>query len=94
MSERFDQLNARHDRLRASCAVQRLELAQTAREIEEHLSGLDRGVNAVRAVVRNRAIVAGGVAIVAMLGPRRLLGWATRGALFYSTAKRALRMVR
>jgi hypothetical protein len=39
-------------------------------------------------------LIAGGVALVALLGPRRVLGWATRSALFYSTAKRVMGMVR
>ena len=94
MSERFDQLNANHANLRASCALQRLHLAQTTQEIESQLSGIDRGVSVVRKVARSPALIMGGVAIVALLGPRRVLGWVTRGALFYSTAKRVLRMVR
>ena len=94
MSERFDQLNVHHSSLRARCALQRLHLAQTTQEIESQLSGIDRGVGVVRRVARRPALIMGGVALVALLGPRRILGWATRGALFYSTAKRVLRMVR
>lgn len=94
MSERFDQLVAQQGNLRMRCAAQRRHLAQSAREIETHLVGVDRSVNTVRKVVRNPLWIAGGVALVTLLGPRRLLGWATRGALFYSTAKRVVRMVR
>ena len=94
MSERFEQLVAQHGALKRRCADQRTQLAESAREIESHLAGVDRSVAAVRNVVRNPWWIAGGVAVVTLLGPRRLLGWATRGALFYSTAKRVLRMVR
>jgi hypothetical protein len=94
VSERFDQLNMHHGNLRARCALQRLHLEQTTQEIESQLSGIDRGVSVVRRVARSPALIMGGVAIVALVGPRRVLGWATRAALFYSTAKRFLRMVR
>lgn len=83
-----------HGNLRARCALQRLHLEQTTQEIESQLSGIDRGVSVVRRVARSPALIMGGVAIVALVGPRRVLGWATRAALFYSTAKRFLRMVR
>jgi YqjK-like protein len=94
MSERFDQLNAHHGNLKARLAVQRQHLSQQAQEIESRLSSLDRGIGAIRTAARNPALIVGGIALVAWAGPKRLLGWATRGALFYSTAKRVLRMVR
>jgi YqjK-like protein len=94
VSERLDQLVAQHGSLKQRCATERMQLVQSAREIEGHLAGVDRGVNAVRKVMRNPLWIAGGVALVTFLGPRRLLGWATRSALFYSTAKRVMRMVR
>jgi hypothetical protein len=34
------------------------------------------------------------VALVALVGPKRLMRWATRGALIYSTAKRFIRLRR
>lgn len=92
MSDRFDQLTTHHSNLRARCALQRQHLAMTAHEIEQQLSGVDRGVTLVRNFARSPALVMGGVAIVALLGPKRLLRWASRGALFYTTARRLLRL--
>lgn len=92
MSDRFDQLTSHHSNLRARCALQRQHLAKTAHEIETQLSGIDRGVNLVRNIVRSPALIMGGVAIVALVGPKRLLRWASRGALFYTTGRRLLRL--
>ena len=92
MSDRFDQLTAHHSNLRVRCALQRQHLANVGKEIEQQLSGVDRGVKLVRNVVRSPALVMGGVAVIALLGPKRLLRWASRGALFYTTARRLLRL--
>jgi hypothetical protein len=92
MSRRFDQLSAHHSNLLAQCAVQRCQLAQSAEEIEHELGRLDRGIAAVRRVLRSPAMLGGAVAVVALLGPRRLLRWSTRALMFYSTARQLLRL--
>jgi hypothetical protein len=61
-------------------------------EIEHQLSGVDRGIARVSRVLKNPAVIVGGVAIVAMVGPKRLVRWLTKGAVLYSTAKRFLRL--
>jgi YqjK-like protein len=94
MSERFNQLTAHHSNLRARCAIQRQQLGATADEIERHLGGIDRGVRFVRRVLRNPGIIIAAAALIAVLGPKRLLGWASRGAVLYSTVKRLRRAAR
>jgi hypothetical protein len=93
-SERFHQLAAKHSNLRLRAAVQRRELGTTMNEIEHQLSGFDRGIGRATRLLKNPAVIVGGVAIVAMVGPKRLMSWATRGAVLYSTAKRLLRLRR
>lgn len=93
-SERFNQLVARHSNLRLRAAVQRRELGATMSEIERHLSGLDRGIGAAQRLIKNPVVIAGGVALVALVGPKRLVRWASRGALIYSTARRFIRLRR
>lgn len=93
-SERFNQLSSKHSNLRLRAAVQRRELGSTVNEIEHQLSGLDRGIGVAQRLIRNPAVIVGGVALVALIGPKRLVGWASRGALVYSTAKRFLRLRR
>jgi hypothetical protein len=91
-SERFNQLAAKHSNLRLRAAVQRRELGTTMNEIEHQLSGVDRGIARVSRVLRNPAVIVGGVALVAMVGPKRLMRWITKGAVLYSTAKRVIRL--
>jgi hypothetical protein len=92
VSERFNQLAARHSNLRLRAAVQRQALGSSMNEIEHHLSGLDRGLGAAQRLVRNPAVLIGGVALVALIGPKRLMGWISRGALIYTTARRFMRL--
>lgn len=91
-SERFNQLAAKHANLRLRAAVQRRELGTQVHEIEHQLSGLDRGIERATRVLKNPAVIIGGVAIVAMVGPKRLMRWFTKGAVLYSTAKRVMRL--
>jgi hypothetical protein len=91
-SERFNQLAAKHSNLRLRAAVQRRELGATMNDIEHQLSGVDRGISRVSRVLKNPVVIVGGVALVAMVGPKRLMRWVTKGALLYSTAKRFIRL--
>jgi YqjK-like protein len=91
VSERFDQLAAKHQRLRLKSEGQRRELGSAAIEIEERLSGVDRGLTAVRRFVRHPAVILGGVAALALIGPRRLLSVASRGAMYASLARALIR---
>jgi hypothetical protein len=94
MSRRFDQLHSHHSNLLARVAVQRQALAESAQEIEHELGRLDRGVAIARRVLRHPAMIGGAVAVVVLLGPRRLLRWATNGLMLYSTARNLIRLRR
>jgi hypothetical protein len=94
MSARFEQLRARHDQLRLRSAIQRRELAELSTSIRQRLNRVDRGINIVRRVVRKPVVIVGGIAILALLGPRRLLGLATRSALVLTTVQRLARLAR
>jgi hypothetical protein len=91
-SERFNQLAAKHSNLRLRAAVQRRQLGSSMDEIEHHLSGLDRGLGSAQRLLKNPAVLIGGVAVVALIGPKRLMRWVSRGALIYSTARRFIRL--
>jgi hypothetical protein len=94
VSRRFDQLSAHHSNLLARIAVQRQELAETAEEIEHELGRLDRGVAAIRRVLSNPVLIGGAIAVVALIGPRRLLRWSSKGLMLYSTARQLLKLRR
>jgi hypothetical protein len=94
MSQRFDQLSGHHSNLLARCAVQRQQLAETAEEIEHELGRIDKGIEAVRRVLRSPAMIGGAIALVALVGPRRLVRWGTKGLMLYSTTRQLLRLRR
>ena len=83
-----------HSNLLARCAVQRRQLAESAEEIEHELGRLDRGLAAVRRVLRSPALIGGAIVVVALVGPRRLLRWGTNGLMLYSSARQLLRFRR
>lgn len=94
MSERFTQLSSQHARLRLRAAVQRRQLFQTMDEIEQHLGGVDRGIQAARNFVRSPAVILGATAAVGLFGPKRLLRWVSRSAVIYTGVRRVLRFWR
>jgi hypothetical protein len=92
MSQRFDQLTGHHSNLLARCAVQRRQLGESAEEIEHELGRVDRGLATVRRVLRSPAMIGGAIAVVALVGPRRLLRWGTKGLMLYSSVRQLLRL--
>lgn len=94
MSDRTESLARKRRALRAHCAVQRNELAYIADQVEARLEPVDRGINIVRYYATRPLVLTAGVALLAFLGPRRLLRWAGRSAFLVSTGSRVLRMLR
>lgn len=94
MSQRFDQLKGHHSNLLARSAVQRRQLGESAAEIEHELGRVERGLATVRRVLRSPAMIGGAIAVVALVGPRRLLRWGTNGLMLYSSARQLLRLRR
>jgi hypothetical protein len=90
VSRRFDQLSSHHSNLLARIAVQRQQLGETAEEIEHQLGRVDRGLAAIRRVLSSPVLIVGAVAIVALVGPRRLLRVSTKGLMLYSTARQLM----
>ncbi len=94
MSERAESLARRRSALREHCAVQRNELAQAVHDVEARLGSVDRGINAVRHLATKPAVLIGGAAMLAFLGPRRLFRWVGRGAVFLTAGRRVMRLIR
>jgi hypothetical protein len=94
MSKRFDQLSAKHRALLERCALQRAHLGETANDIDAQLGNVDRSVAVVRRIVSQPVLIVGGIALVVLAGPKRLLRFASRAVLFYSTARRVAGLVR
>lgn len=94
MSARLEQLAAKRAALRAQSAAQREHLVDSVRDVETHLAGIDRGIEVARSVIKHPLVLAGGIALVALLGPRKILNFVSRGALFLATGRRVMRLIR
>ena len=93
MSERSHFLRLRVEALRAHCAVQRIHLGDETRHLETKLAGVDRAINVVRNIAKQPLLIAGGVALLALLGPRRIVRVAGRCAVLFTTGKRVMRLI-
>ncbi|HEY4367979.1 MAG TPA: YqjK family protein [Steroidobacteraceae bacterium] len=93
-SERSHFLAIRREALQARCAVQRIHLRDETRQLEAKLAGVDRAIDVVRRIAKQPLLIAAGVALLAIVGPRRIVRWAGRGAIFVTTGKRVLRLMR
>jgi len=94
MSDRRIELQARRRELLARSELQRRSLAHMTRDIETRLRGVDHIISVARRFVAQPLMIAGSLAAVVMIGPRRLLGWAGRGLLLFSTGRRLMRRLR
>lgn len=94
MSDRQQELAARRDALIAQSSVQREQLQMMAGEIKMRLAGVDQGIEVVRAVAKKPAIVAGAFAMIAFIGPRRIVRALARSAMFIATGRRVMRLLR
>lgn len=94
MSERFNQLAARHKTLLARCTAQRQQLGSAALEIEGQLGRVDRAIGFIRNLTRHPAVIAAAIGLIAFIGPRRLLSWGSRGLMLYTTGRELIRVGR
>lgn len=94
MSTRAQELAHRRESLRLRAATQRASLAYDVGIIGQRLQRIDRTLNAVRRIGKTPLLLGAGAAILAMVGPRRLFRWGTRGALAASTVSRLVKAFR
>jgi hypothetical protein len=94
MSDRRLELESRRRELLSRSESQRRSLTQTAREIETRLHGIDHVISVGRRLVAQPALIAGGLAAIVMIGPKRLLGWVGRGIVLFSTGRRLMRRLK
>jgi hypothetical protein len=87
-------LAERRAALVARSASERELLTEIAAEITGRLDRIDQRINAVRRFLHRPWLLFGGVAAIALLlGPRKLLRVAARGAVWVSTAQRVVKLV-
>jgi hypothetical protein len=79
--------------LLSHCALQRGELSQRTQQIEARLAPIDRGINIVRRYAAQPLLLVGAAALLIMVGPRRILRWGGRGAVFITAGRRVARLL-
>jgi hypothetical protein len=80
--------------LLAESAMQREQLAFLARDLEMRLARIDRGIQAARAVAKKPIVIVGAIALIALIGPKRLLRIASRSAGLIATGRQVTRLLR
>jgi hypothetical protein len=82
--------NRRRD-LQLKAAAQRRELGEHVGDIQARCAGVDRGYLRVRNLLRKPVVLAGGAALLYVLGPGRLMSLAGKTTLLVSMARRFMR---
>lgn len=90
MSDRRTQLAARRRELLDKSDRQRRSLATHVQQIEARLRGVDHVIGLARRFIAQPLLLAGALATVMMIGPKRLIAWAGRGLVLFSTGRRLL----
>lgn len=93
MSNRLEDLASKRAALIAQSTSQRAHLKENIDDIETHLAGIDRGVEVARRILKHPLVLAGGIALFALIGPGKILRIASRGALLFSTGKRVMKLL-
>ncbi|PZN33540.1 MAG: hypothetical protein DIU71_04820 [Proteobacteria bacterium] len=88
MSKRLEELKERHALLLMQCDVQRVQFGAALDQVEAHLGGVDRAIDIGRRILQRPLLLAGGLAVIAFAGRKRLVRWIGRGALLLSMARR------
>lgn len=83
--DRARQLAYRRLKLRAQCAAERKQLGAQFASVEREFTGIDRAVTIARRFATKPAIIATGVALLTLIGPKRAVRWVSQGAFWYST---------
>ena len=94
MSDRQHELAEKRRTLLAETDVQRERLTDLAFDIEQRLAGIDRSIHIMRTISKRPVLVAGAVAVIALIGPRRLLRAVTRGAALIASGRQISKLLR
>ena len=82
------ELEQRRMALRERSSAQRILIAETAAALAARGMVLDRAVAVARGIAARPLVFSSIVALAVVVGPRKILGWAARGAAFYGLTRR------
>jgi hypothetical protein len=81
-------LEQRRMALQERSSAQRILIAESTAALAARGMVLDRAVAVARGIAARPLIFGSIVALAAVVGPRRILGWVARGAAFYGLTRR------
>jgi hypothetical protein len=81
-------LEQRRIALQKRSSAQRALIAESTAALAARGMVLDRAVAVARGIAARPLIFGSIVALAAVVGPRRILGWVARGAAFYGLTRR------
>ena len=93
MKVHADQLAHKRRELQLRCDLQRHQIAQLGGDIEARLAGVDRVIRFARNIADRPILVVAAAAGALLLGPWRILRWASRGAVVYSAVRNVQRLL-
>lgn len=86
-NRRLEQLVEHRTVLMAQAAVERAQLSAAAEPLRRSLAVADQGLAAARRIARYPLLLAGAVAVAAVLRPRRVAGWLHQGFRIWRTTQ-------
>jgi hypothetical protein len=94
MSSRSKELEQRRLALQEQISAERDLVAAELDDIERRFSPVDRAVSGIRSFVHSPVAVVIGIAALALIGPSRVLRFASRGVVLLTAARRVTRLIR
>jgi hypothetical protein len=88
VSDRTIQLRERRRQLQLKCAAQRAEFDEISTSLQYRLRYVDRGLEVAKRLTSTPLLLAAGLALLAFVGPTRLVRWTSRGLLVVSAVRR------
>jgi len=88
VSSRAEMLAAKRRSLQLRCAIERQEIRFLHADVEARLQGADRILDIARGVVKHPLLIGATVLGVALIGPFKILRWASQSVLLWSASRR------
>ena len=85
------ELDERRRQLQLKCAAQRESLDEISGDLQFRLRHIDRGLELAKRLTSTPLLLAGGLALLAFVGPGRFVRWASRGLLVASAVRKLTR---
>jgi hypothetical protein len=93
MPTRAEELAEKRRDLQTRCALQRQEAAFFSNDIEARLVSADRVINVVSSIARNPVALIATIAGAMILGPWRIMRWASQGALLFKVVRKVQQLI-